>query len=163
MIRRPSRPGCSPGRHLGAVKSTGEKLSEAHGRGRHATINQQVGSAMLDQHLSAAPAGSKRPPVPGGHADGHDPAMPARDHGRDEPAFSAQGEPERGVLDVAPGDDATVLAKRGGANSKSRVGRVRVSSDLVGGLTERCPIGGSTGLSGWQRVSSVGHRPDTTN
>src|SRR5580698_7053500 len=68
-------------------------------------VQEQLRAARLQQELPAAPARHQRRTVGSDHADGLELAEALGALGADQAAFRAQGQAERGVLDIAPKDD----------------------------------------------------------
>ena len=83
--------------------------------------------AVLPQQLAAAAARHHRPAVAGTVTT--PPAARRRPvQRRHQPALGAQRQPERGVLDVAARDEASVVDQPRGAHPEARVRRVRAAS-----------------------------------
>jgi len=89
--------------------------------------------------------------------------MTAADQGRDEPAFGAESNAKRGVLDIAPADHGTVLAEAGRADVQPRIRRVGTGSCRVSGPSQEVPVGNLAGTFGRPCVSSIWHVGDTTH
>src|SRR5665647_597932 len=64
----------------------------------------------------------------------------ARVQGRDEPALRAEGHAVRGVLHVAPDDDAAVVHECRGTHGVPRVRRIGTGHRLARGIAQPCPV-----------------------
>ena len=60
VVRPPSRSPRSPCGELVGVEGTGEQLAKRDGRATLAGVEEEVGAAVLEQHLAAAPARRER-------------------------------------------------------------------------------------------------------
>jgi hypothetical protein len=153
----------SSGSDIGSLERAREQFAEALRRRRRAPVHEEARAAMLHQELTAAPTRRERAPVPRGHAYSQQPTVPTSNQGRDQPAFGAQGQAKRSVLDIAPADHGTIFTEPGGADTQARIGRVGMDRRRVGGLTEQAPVGNVAGIFTVRRVWSIWHFGDTTH
>jgi len=153
----------SSGSDIGSFEGAREQFAEPLRRRRRAPVHEQARAAVLHQELTAAATRRERAPVPRGHAHGQQPTVPTSNQGRDQPAFGAQGQAKRSVLDIAPADYGTVLSEPGGADTQPRIRRVGMGCCRVGGLAEQAPVGNVAGIFALRRVSSIWHFGDTTH
>ena len=89
-------------------------------------VDEEPGTARLEEELAAAAAGEQRIAVPGDDRDRDQHrrhgavrrGLPRSVQGRHQPAFGAQGEPVRRVLHVAASHDAPVTGQPGGTHAQ---------------------------------------------
>ena len=147
----------SPRDELVGVEGAREQLAEGDRIAPLAGVHEQLGAAVLEQDLAAAPARGERLPVAGRHAEGDQAAVPARHERGDEAALGAQREPVGGVLDVAGGDDLRRPAASPAAPTWSpEYGACARVATRVGGV--RAASGQSTVVAA---VSAVRHQART--
>src|SRR5580658_1172444 len=114
-----------PARQIAGAERGRQQIAQAH---RPALgVQEQIRAARLQQELPAAPARHQRRTVGSDHADGLELAEALGALGADQAAFRAQGQAERGVLDIAPKDDPARVVLAGSADLKARVVGVRAT------------------------------------
>jgi hypothetical protein len=107
-----------PSRDIASLERPREQFAEPLWRRSRAPVDEQARAAMLHEQLTATAAWGERVPVARCHAHGYQPTVAPADQGRDEPAFGAERQAERGVLDIAPAHHRAVLAEPGGADAQ---------------------------------------------
>ena len=108
-----------------------------HSRG---LVDRAAHSACLVQELAAASARVQQVAVSIRHRHRHEAAAACSVQIGNEAAFSTQGQPVGGILDIASDDDAAVINQTGGTDKESRIRRVRVSGRRSGTLAKLMPI-----------------------
>src|SRR4051794_21308957 len=119
-------------------------------RGRAARrVHEALRAAELVEHLTAPPARQEQPAVPRPARHRHEAPAAGEPQLSDQGALGAEREPVRGVLDVAAGDHAAVVAERRGPHREPRVRRVRRSGRGDGGCAQGVPVhlGHSPGIA----------------
>ena len=97
---------------------------------------------MLPQQLAAASARHEQVVVAGPAGQRREHAAAGGVQQAHQPAFGAQTEPVRGVLDVARLQQAAVGRERRDADLQLRVGRVRPCGGLDGEAAQVVPVDG---------------------
>ena len=90
-------------------------------------IDHELTATGFEQKLAAPAAGHQELPVGRRHADRCQPPAPGGVQGGHKPAFGAEREAIRCVLDVAGGQQAAIGGQRRGAYAQPRIGRVGVA------------------------------------
>ena len=124
MARRRRRGLVAAGGQVSGAERGGEKLGK--GNWTAGGVDEELRTARLEEELAAAAAGQQGVTVPGDDRDRDQRRRRAAVRrgrrrgvqGRHQPAFGAQGEPERRVLHVAARHDLSVTGQPGGADAQ---------------------------------------------
>jgi hypothetical protein len=116
------------------AEGVGQQLAQ------RALVEQHVAAPVLVEELAAAPARHERIAVAIDARHRHQHAATGGVQGGHEAALGAQGEAVRGVLDVAGGEDATVVHQAGDADREVGVRDVSASARVDGLGSERGPV-----------------------
>ena len=122
------------------VKASGMSSRNGPRPGVGALIDEQTDTAVFDEQLAAAPAGSHEATVAGHDRDSDERAASAADEVRDQSALGAESQAERGVLDIAAREDPPVRCQSRRSDRQVRVGGVSLVGHPLRLCAQRFPV-----------------------
>src|SRR3954451_13048225 len=122
------------------LPAEGERQHLGHRLRAVGGVDEQVRPAVVPEQLPAPTARHQHIAAEVDTAKRDEPAAAGGVQRGDQPAFGAQPDAVRGVLDVAAGDDPAVVDERRGADRELRVWRVGTAHRLERGPAEPGPV-----------------------